>query len=103
MDTCAQSARRIGGVRRVARLREEAIMTDTRAIDSGSSENRAIDELAARWHAREMSGRFSPEDAQHLDTWLAADVRHRLAYADVAAAGYAFQQAAPVVAIESVR
>jgi len=72
-------------------------MTDTQA-----TENPAIDELAARWHAREMSGRFSPQDAQRLDAWLAEDVRHRLAYADVAAAGYALQQAAPVVAIENV-
>jgi len=56
---------------------------------------RAIDEAAARWRAREMSGRLSPEDAQRLDDWLAADVRHRLAYADVAAAGFALEQALP--------
>ena len=54
----------------------------------------AIDELAAQWHAREMLGRLTPDDALRLDAWLAEDVRHRLAYADVAAAGYALQQTA---------
>src|SRR6185312_481687 len=79
---------RIGGMRGLARLRQEAIMTDTRAID----------ETAARWHAREMIGGLTPDDAQRLDAWLAQDVRHRLAYADVAAASYALEQAAPNVA-----
>lgn len=59
---------------------------------------RAIDEVAARWHARAMIGRLSPEDTQRLDAWLAEDVRHRLAYAEVAAASYAIEQAVPNVA-----
>jgi len=53
---------------------------------------RAIDEQAAQWHAREMIGRLAPDDLQRLEAWLAQDVRHRLAYADVAAAGFAAQQ-----------
>ena len=52
-----------------------------------------IAEEAARWHAR--AERLSPNDERRLDAWLAADVRHRLAYADVAAAGFALEQAAP--------
>ena len=32
---------------------------------------RAIDELAARWHARAMIGQLAPEDEQRLDAWLA--------------------------------
>ena len=62
------------------------------------TDTRAIDEMAARWHAREMIGRLSPDDAQRLDAWLAQDARHRLAYADVAAASYALKQVAPHVA-----
>lgn len=58
-----------------------------------------IDEVAARWHAREMIGRLSPEDAQRLDAWLAEDVRHRLAYAEVAVARHAVEQAAPTIAV----
>ena len=58
---------------------------------------RAIDELAARWHARAMIGQLAPEDEQRLDAWLAEDLRHRLAYAEAAAAGYASAQAAPGV------
>lgn len=56
---------------------------------------RTINEMAARWHAQVMMGALSPEDEQRLDAWLAQDVRHRLAYADVAAAGYALEQALP--------
>jgi transmembrane sensor len=58
-----------------------------------------IDEVAARWHARAMIGRQSPEDEQRLDAWLAEDPRHRLAYAEVAAAGFAMEQAAPIAAV----
>lgn len=65
-------------------------MTDKQTIDE-----QAIDEVAARWHARAMIGRLSPEDEQRLDAWLGEDLRHRLAYADVAAASYALEQAAP--------
>jgi transmembrane sensor len=56
---------------------------------------RTINDMAARWHAKVMIGRLSPEDEQRLDDWLAQDVRHRLAYAEVAAAGYALQQVRP--------
>ena len=56
---------------------------------------RTIDEMAARWQARVMTGSLSPEDEQRLDAWLAQDVRHRLAYAEVAAARYALEQTAP--------
>jgi transmembrane sensor len=56
---------------------------------------RTINDMAARWHAQVMIGRLSPEDEQRLDGWLAQDVRHRLAYAEVAAAGYALQQLSP--------
>jgi transmembrane sensor len=73
----------------MARLRTEAIMNDITAID----------EVAARWHARAMTRELSPDEEQRLDAWLAEDARHRLAYADVAAAGYAFEQAAPTIAI----
>ena len=61
---------------------------------------RAVADVAARWHARAMSGRLSAEDEQRLDAWLAEDLQHRLAYAEVAAAGYALQQVAPNVARE---
>src|SRR5512146_2005072 len=58
---------------------------------------RTINDMAARWHAQVMIGRLSPQDEQRLDDWLAQDLRHRLAYAEVAAAGYALQQARPNV------
>jgi len=70
-------------------------MTDKRTIDEPTFDEPTIDEVAARWHAREMLGRLAPEDARRLDAWLAEDVRHRLAYAEVAAASYALEQAAP--------
>jgi transmembrane sensor len=75
-------------MRHSLRLLQEAIMTNIRAID----------EVAARWHARAMLGQLSPEDEQRLDAWLAEDMRHRLAYADAAAASYAIEQAMPKVA-----
>lgn len=56
---------------------------------------RTINDMAARWHAQVMIGRLSPQDEQRFDDWLAQDLRHRLAYAEVAAAGYALQQARP--------
>jgi transmembrane sensor len=59
----------------------------------------AVDEVAARWHARAMTRALLPDEEQRLEAWLAEDVRHRLAYADVAAAGYALEQAAPASAI----
>lgn len=59
----------------------------------------AIDELAARWHARAMTGQLAPEDEERLDAWLAEDLRHRLAYAEIAAAGYASAQTAPNAAL----
>lgn len=60
---------------------------------------KAVDEVAARWHARAMTRALSPDENERFDAWLAEDARHRLAYADVAAAGYALAQAAPTVAI----
>jgi len=60
---------------------------------------RAIDEVAARWHARAMTRALLPDEERRLEAWLAEDARHRLAYADIAAAGYALEQAAPAVAI----
>jgi Fe2+-dicitrate sensor, membrane component len=56
---------------------------------------RTINDMAARWQAQLMTGSLSPEDEQRLDAWLAQDVRHRLAYAEVAAARYALEQTAP--------
>jgi transmembrane sensor len=61
---------------------------------------RIINDMAARWHARAMIRQLSPEEEQRLDDWLAQDVRHRIAYAEAAAAGYALQQVAPGVVIE---
>jgi len=61
---------------------------------------RTINDVAARWHAQVMIGRLTPEDEQRLDDWLAQDVRHRLAYAEVAAAGYALQQVRPNAVID---
>ncbi|GEM_PF-4447247 len=49
-------------------------------------------EQAAHWHTRVNAG-LSPADERLLDAWLARDLRHRLAYADVAAAGFALEQA----------
>jgi len=63
------------------------------------TDTQTIAETAARWHARAMLGALSPADEQRLDAWLAENVRHRLAYADVAAAGYALEQSAPSIAI----
>lgn len=48
---------------------------------------------AARWHVLAGDGSLSATESARLDAWLARDVRHRLAYADVAAAGFALQQA----------
>ncbi|HET7064109.1 MAG TPA: FecR domain-containing protein, partial [Rudaea sp.] len=61
---------------------------------------RTINDMAARWHAQVMIGRLSPQDEQRLDDWLAQDLRHRLAYAEVAAAGYALQQTRPYAEID---
>src|SRR5205085_8502011 len=52
----------------------------------------AINTEAARWHARSNAG-LSAHDEQRLDAWLDADLKHRLAFAEVAAAGFALQQA----------
>ena len=60
---------------------------------------RAVDEAAARWHARAMTRALLPDEEQRLEAWLAEDLRHRVAYADVAAAGYALEQAAPAMGI----
>lgn len=47
---------------------------------------------AARWHALAGARGLSADQSTALDTWLARDVSHRLAYADIAAAGFALQQ-----------
>ena len=54
---------------------------------------------AARWHALTMLGNLTADDERKLDDWLARDLAHRLAYADVAATGFALEQAAPRVEI----
>src|SRR5438105_2187582 len=54
-----------------------------------------IHEQAARWHARSAAGALSSADEQRLEAWLALDLSHRLAFADVAAAGFALEQARP--------
>ena len=59
----------------------------------------AINEEAARWHARAAIGRLSMEDEHCLDAWLQKDVRHRLAYAEIAVIGYALEQASPQLVI----
>lgn len=58
-----------------------------------------IMQSAARWHARQTVG-LLPDENRALDAWLAADVRHRIAYADIAAAAFAFDQLAPRAARE---
>jgi transmembrane sensor len=61
---------------------------------------RAVEEAAARWHARVMTGRIAPEDERRLDAWLAEDLHHRLAYAEITATAYALQQALPSKAVK---
>jgi transmembrane sensor len=39
-----------------------------------------ISELAARWAVRADAGALGPEEQRELETWLAADARHRGAY-----------------------
>lgn len=60
-------------------------------------------EHAARWHALELSGAMTADDAFRFEAWLGESLQHRLAYADVAAAGFALQQAAPAQAVGSSR
>lgn len=42
-------------------------------------ENEAIDDQAARWAARSLSGDFSTADQQAMEKWCEADERHRAA------------------------
>ncbi|HRQ65846.1 MAG TPA: FecR domain-containing protein [Xanthomonadaceae bacterium] len=49
-------------------------------------------EAAARWHLRLRDEPGSVETERALAAWLDADVAHRLAYADVCAAGFACEQ-----------
>lgn len=68
------------------------------------NQNELMLERAARWHALELSGAMTDDDARRFDAWLGESLQHRLAYADVAAAGYALQQAMPAAQIaKSVR
>jgi len=54
-----------------------------------------IHELAAQRFAQTLDGPLSGSQEAALEAWLAQDLRHRLAYADVAAAAYALEQLAP--------
>jgi len=58
-------------------------------------QNELLLERAAHWHALEITGAMTDDDARRFDAWLAESMQHRLAYADVAAAGYALQQVVP--------
>jgi len=55
----------------------------------------AIHEQAAQRFAQTLEGPLSDSQEAALEAWLALDLRHRLAYADVAAAAYALEQLAP--------
>lgn len=72
----------------------------------------SIQETAADWLSRMVSGTASVEDQQGLDNWLAADPRHQGAYLraqamwtllDAGAAEPAFGQGAQVVSLEAHR
>lgn len=47
---------------------------------------------AARWHAIASGRDLSAEESRALDHWLAQNVHHRLAYADICAAAFALEQ-----------
>lgn len=53
-----------------------------------------IDEQAAHWAARTGLGEMTTADAVNLETWLAADPRHRGAYLRAQASYYALEAAA---------
>ena len=56
-------------------------------------EHESLLERAADWHARLRADDAGVADHGAFAAWLAADTRHRLAYADVCAAAYALESA----------
>lgn len=58
-----------------------------------SHEHESLLERAADWHARLRADDAGAADHGAFAAWLAADARHRLAYADVCAAAYALESA----------
>ncbi|HET9483043.1 MAG TPA: FecR domain-containing protein, partial [Xanthomonadales bacterium] len=58
-----------------------------------SHEHESLLERAAAWHARLRADDAAAPDHAGFAAWLAADPRHRLAYADVCAAAYALESA----------
>jgi transmembrane sensor len=56
-------------------------------------EHESLLERAADWHARLRADDAGVADHGAFAAWLAADTRHRLAYADVCAAAYALDSA----------
>jgi len=67
------------------------------AMTGRSHEHEALLERAAEWHARLRADDAGTADHAGFAAWLAADTRHRLAYADVCAAAYALESAAPAL------
>jgi len=59
------------------------------------TELHTIHEQAAQRFAQTLDAPLSGSHEAALEAWLAQDLRHRLAYADVAAAAYALEQLAP--------
>jgi len=47
---------------------------------------------AARWHAIASGRDLSADESRSLDSWLAQNASHRLAYADICAAAFALEQ-----------
>lgn len=60
---------------------------------TGHSQHENLLEHAAAWHARLRADDAAAADHGAFAAWLAADLSHRLAYADVCAASYALEQA----------
>jgi transmembrane sensor len=58
-----------------------------------TNEHESLLERAAEWHARLRADDAGVADHGAFAAWLAADARHRLAYADVCAAAYALESA----------
>lgn len=64
---------------------------------TGRNDNENLLERAGAWHARLRADDAGGADHGAFAAWLAADPRHRLAYADVCAASYALEQAGAAV------
>lgn len=54
-------------------------MTDS---NEEGGDDRAIDDCAARWAAKRLSGNFSAADEDNLRKWLGADPKHEAAYSE---------------------